>query len=72
MNLRKNRLRDEGIGVLARGVRGSKVLVRLDVANNEISWKGLEVLCDAIRENESLVDLNVGNIDTMQRNKYTW
>jgi hypothetical protein len=69
VNLSRNRLKDEGIKLLAKNLMVNKTIIHLDISQNEISHRGAEELFERLSSNESIISIDVGCYDGSSRNR---
>eukprot|EP00826_Nyctotherus_ovalis_P013901 TRINITY_DN13824_c0_g1_i2.p1 TRINITY_DN13824_c0_g1~~TRINITY_DN13824_c0_g1_i2.p1 ORF type:complete len:321 (+),score=67.35 TRINITY_DN13824_c0_g1_i2:1090-2052(+) len=68
LDLRQNPLGNEGIKILAKGIRQSNSLVHLDLRSTAFRKEGADHLFKALEENETVNCLQIGNLKGLHRN----
>jgi len=68
LDLRQNKLKNEGIKVLAKALKTTNSLVHLDLRSTAFSKEGADSLFEALICNQSLTCLRIGCIKGMNRN----
>lgn len=69
LDLCKNSLGDEGVGLLMKVIKHHRSLVHLNLANNSLSPEGMKRIFKSLLKNSSLISLDVGNPENTQKNR---
>ena len=69
MDMRCNSLGDRGAKVIMGAVKGSKSVVQVNLASNDLSNEGMCVVFEILSQNESVVSLNVSTVEGFSRNR---
>eukprot|EP00347_Sterkiella_histriomuscorum_P009618 403340520 len=64
-----NKLRDDGVKILAKYLVSNTSIMHLDLSQNEITHKGATDLFQCLSQNNSIVSLDIGSYDGQSRNR---
>ena len=69
LDLRKNKLGNEGIKEMCKGIADSKTLIHIDLGSNDITSEGANALFEWFMNHQYLTSFSLANVDGLHRNR---
>lgn len=69
LDLKKNRIGDNGIIILMHAAKRSQSLYHLNLASTDITERGIKRICTSLIKNESVVSLSLGCNEGIYKNR---